>query len=370
MIHDAYSHIRIGIDGRALYGKRAGIGHYVYHLCKELDGILPNAQFIVYSQEPIELPVSSERWVLRIDQFPLARYMRPVLWLKTRCGKLCRIDSLDVFWAAATLLPRLERSVRTVCTVYDLNCMIVPGAMSTAQRWSHQLFFGRDVKSADTIISISHGTAQRLKDLVGRSSDAIIQPSVDECFTPQSEKDIQDCLALYGIDSPYILAVATWEPRKNLELLVKTFINMKMEGLLSNHRLVLVGGRGWKDQRLVSLTTSDCKQNILPLGYVPDAHLPPLYAGADVFVFPSIYEGFGMPVLEARACGTKIVTSDLPELREAGGAEAIYVDPTEVGIREGLLAACKMPRKCVEHLNLPTWEQGARVLASALAGET
>lgn len=366
----AVSGIKIGIDGRALYGKRAGVGHYVYHLCKELDGLLPNAQFIVYSQEPIELPVSSERWVLRIDQFPLARYMRPVLWLKTRCGQLCKKDSLDVFWAAATFLPRLERGVRTVCTVYDLNYIVVPETMSPFHKLSHQLFFERDVASADKVISISHGTAQRLEDLVGRASDVIIQPSVDECFTPQSEKDIQDCLALYGIDSPYILAVATWEPRKNLGLLIRAFINMKMDGLLPSHRLVLVGGRGWKDRRLVSLVTSDCKQNILPLGYVPDAHLPPLYAGADVFVFPSIYEGFGIPVLEARACGTKVVTSDLPELREAGGAEAIYIDPTEVGIREGLLAACEMPRKCVEHLNLPTWEQGAKMLAGVLTSET
>ena len=360
------NNIRIGIDGRALYGKRAGIGHYVYHLCKELDGLLPNAQFIVYSQKPIELPISSERWVLRMDRFLLAK---SVLWLKTRCGRLCKQDELDVFWASATLLPRLGRSVRTVCTVYDLNYIVVPETMSTLHKLSHKLFFKRDVASADKVISISHGTAQRLEDLVGRASDVIIQPSVDECFRPQSEKDIQDCLALYGINSPYILAVATWEPRKNLELLIKTFSNMKADGLLPNHRLVLVGGRGWKDQRLVSLMTSDCDQNILPLGYVPDAHLPPLYAGADIFVFPSIYEGFGIPVLEASVCGTRVVTTDLPELHEAGGSDAIYISPTEVGIREGILTACKMPKKRTEHLDLPTWEEGARIMASVLVGE-
>ena len=358
--------LTIGIDGRALYGKRAGIGHYVYHLCKELDGLLPNAQFIVYSQWPIELPISSERWILRVDRFPLAKYMKPVLWLKTRCGKLCKQDELDVFWAAATLLPKLGRSVRTVCTVYDLNYVVVPETMTTTHRLSYQLFFERDVASADKVISISHGTAQRLEDLVGRASDAIIQPSVDKCFRPQSKKDIQDCLALYGIDSPYILAVATWEPRKNLELLIKTFINMKADGLLPNHRLVLVGGRGWKDQRLVSLATSDCKQNILPLGYVPDEHLPPLYAGADVFVFPSLYEGFGIPVLEARACGTRVVTTDLPELREAGGSDAIYVKPSYDDLRRGIMYALSQPTPRSTS-NLPSWNSCAKLMAEVIA---
>ena len=364
MKHD----LTVGIDGRALYGNRAGIGRYVFELCRRLDILLPDAQFIVYSQHQIELPIISSRWQLRLDNALLAKRMKPALWLKTLCGRLCRNDDLDVFWAAATLFPGLPDKTRTISTVYDLNFVVVPETMSSYQQLSHRFFFTQDIRNADTIAAISNGTSERLAAHIGRSADLIVYPSVDQRFGPQSKADIQRCLHSYEINSPYFLAVATWEPRKNLELLIRTFIVMKQEGLLADHKLVLAGGRGWKDRRLIESIRSDRSQSIIALGYVPDEHLPPLYAGADVFVFPSIYEGFGIPVLEARACGARVVTTDIPELREAGGPDAVYVSPTETGIRDGIISALGMPRK-LPRLDIPSWEQGAESMASALAGE-
>ena len=164
------------------------------------------------------------------------------------------------------------------------------------------------------------------------------------------------------ISQPYLLAVATWEPRKNLELLVKTFIQLKDEGKLEEYILVLVGGRGWKDKRLASLI-SGC-DSILPLGYVPDDLLPKLYSGADLFLFPSKYEGYGMPVLESLACGTRVVTSDIPELREAGGDEAVYVEPTADGIRQGILKSLETEYDSKNGMNrYPTWSDGAKKMA-------
>jgi glycosyltransferase involved in cell wall biosynthesis len=96
--------------------------------------------------------------------------------------------------------------------------------------------------------------------------------------------------------------------------------------------------------------------------------LPTLYAGADAFVFPSIYEGFGIPVLEAQACGTRVVTSDIPELREAGGGDAMYIQPTEEGIRTGILAALKQQKSPPASYAHPTWREGAETLALALLG--
>ena len=166
-------------------------------------------------------------------------------------------------------------------------------------------------------------------------------------------------------DHPYILAVATWEPRKNLELLIKTFLDMKMQGLLGEHKLVLVGGRGWKDQRLADIISGT--DSVIPLGYLPENQLAPLYTGADVFVFPSVYEGFGMPILEARACGTRIVTSDVPELHEAGGNDAIYVQPSLDKIRQGILDALLREKQVHSgDPKLPSWEVGASILATAL----
>lgn len=329
--------MKIGIDGRALQGSRSGVGRYVYELCRELDKVLPSAHFFVYSSVPLEMPVLSERWTLRLDKSPLAKYMKSVLWLKYRCGLLCKKDNLDVFWGAATFLPKLPRMVRTIITVYDLNYKIVPETMSITHRWAFRLFFKRDVARADVVTTISKGSSDRLYRLFRRAADFIVYPAIDSSFSPQSETRVQEVLLKYSLQRPYLLAVATWEPRKNLELLIHTFLDIKRQGLLCEHKLVLVGGRGWKDQRLAALLSGT--DSVIPVGYVPDEHLAPLYSGADVFIFPSIYEGFGMPVAEASACGTQVVASDMPEMREAGGEGVIYVTPTAEGIRHGILTA-------------------------------
>lgn len=359
--------MRIGIDGRALQGSRTGIGRYVYELCRELDRILPDAQFFVYSSAPLEMPVLSDRWVLRLDESSLAKNMKAVLWLKYRCGQLCDKDNLDVFWGAATFLPQLRSTVRTVITVYDLTFKVVPNTMSVTHRWAFSLFFKKDVARANIVLAISKGTSDRLYDFFGRGADAIVYPAVGTNFTPQSDMLVQDALSQYALIAPYILAVATWEPRKNLELLIRVFLKMKAEGLLNEHKLVLAGGRGWKDQRLVALL--DGTDSVIPLGYIPDDHLVALYSGADLFIFPSLYEGFGMPVREALACGAKVLTSDIPELREAGGDDAVYAPPTFDGIQRGILTglAREKPAVTIGH-HYPSWTLGAKKMITLLVG--
>jgi glycosyltransferase involved in cell wall biosynthesis len=362
--------LRIGIDGRPLQGKRAGTGRYIFELCRELDKALPYAQFYVYSQVPVETPVSSERWVLRIDQSSAKKYMNSIMWLKLRCGTLCEKDKLDVFWGGATFLPRLSSNVMTVVSVYDLNHKIVPKTMTTAALWAYRLFFSHDINRADIILTISEGTSQRLYKFEGCKAAGVIRPAISKSFRVPSPLEIQNCLNFYNICSPYILSIATREPRKNLELLIRTFLNMKKEGLLPLHKLVLGGDRGWKNKRLTTLIEKETSSNIMSLGYISDDYLPSLYAGADVFVFPSIYEGFGIPVLEARACGTRVVTSDIPELREAGGANAIYITPSEIGIQKGILEALiRKSHEKHQESNMPTWEDGAKILSAALMGE-
>lgn len=365
MTHDRG--LRIGLDGRVFQGALTGVGRYVTEICRCLNIILSDATFIIYSNTPIEPPVASKRWIVKVDGFRLSKRMKAIVWLKFRCGSMARRDDLDLFWGTSTLLPRLPRHVRTFVTTYDLNFLLVPGSMVTTHRIAHQLFFRKDLARAGCLTTISQGTADRILEKYGRRADAIVLPSAGPAFMPRAEEDVKACLERHAIRFPYLLAVATWEPRKNLDLLIKVFLDLKKNRFLPEGiRLVLAGGKGWKDIHLQDLMDRNPDSHLVPLGYVPDDDLPCLYSGAEAFVFPSLYEGFGMPVLEARACGTAVLTSDLPELREAGGADALYVQPTFEGIREGILAILADPKKAGLPKGLPTWEKSAEVLVTAI----
>src|SRR4029077_11293484 len=176
--------------------------------------------------------------------------------------------------------------------------------------------------------------------------------------------EIPAYLSRLGVKRPYLLSVATPEPRKNLDAVLRAYIELKRDGKLSEHQLVLAGPTGWKNRGLKQRLDEARPYGLVLAGYVPDESMPMLYAGADALVFPSLYEGFGMPVLEARACGARVVTTDIPELREAGDEYAIYVQPTLDGVKTGIMKAVGLPKAAPAVGR--TWKDAARILARAL----
>ena len=359
---------RIGIDGDALRVPLSGVGHYVFNLCKELDELLPEALFIAYSRLPaaaVRLP--SARWQLRSEPVVAFRRLPSFVWLKTRCRALCISDRINVFWAGRTLHPRLDRSVRTVCSVHDLNYLVVPETMRIQSRWSDRLWFRRDILAADCVLANSSGTAERIRRLVGAVVTDVVLPGVAPEFRDlQSvrEIDILQMLSRFDVKQPYLLSVATSEPRKNLDAAVRAYIDLKRNGRLKQHQLVLVGPTGWRNRALRQRIREGREHGLVLAGYVPDESMPILYAGSDALIFPSLYEGFGMPVLEARTCGARVITTDIPELREAGDEYVVYVDPTLEGIKAGILRAVSLPKPAPAAGR--TWKESARVLARAL----
>lgn len=358
--------MKVGIDGNPMALKLTGIGRYTYEICHELDQALPDAQFFVYSKWPVTVPRISSRWTYRADPSPLKKYLKNAAWLKLRAGSLCEEDGIDLFWASGTLLPRFRSTIKTVSTVYDLNYLVAPESMARPTLWAHRLFFRRDVRKADHVSAISQGTADRLERHLGRKVDALMPPAVGDAFRVVPRQDVDRTLAFLGIDQPYLLALGTLEPRKNLDRLVRAFLILKQMGAIPRHRLVLVGGKGWRDGALNQLIRENAGNDVLALGYVSDEHLPALYRGADLFVFPSLYEGFGMPICEALACGTRVVATDSPEIREAGGDSPVYVEPTVDGIRRGILQALDTEYRAPAVCPHWTWEHSARVLADLL----
>jgi glycosyltransferase involved in cell wall biosynthesis len=360
--------LRIGMDGDALRAPLSGVGHYVFNLCSELDALLPDVSFIAYSRFPaaaVRLP--SPRWQLRSEPVVALRRLPSFVWLKTRCRAMCASDRIDVFWAGRTLHPRLDGGVQTVCTVHDLNHLVVPETMQFQNRWSSRLWFRGDILTAHCLLTNSYGTAERIRTMIGAKVNGVVQPGVTPRFNPPQsagEVEIPEKLSRLGVKRPYLLSVATAEPRKNLDVVLRAYIDLKRGGELSEHQLVLAGPTGWKNRVLKQRLDEARAHGLVLAGYVPDELMPTLYAAADALVFPSLYEGFGMPVLEARTCGARVVATDIPELREAGDEYAIYVQPTLDGVKAGIMRAVGLPKPPPAAGR--TWKESARILARAL----
>ena len=322
---------------------------------------------MIYSQTPCARPVESERWRVSADPERWARRLNSFIWFKTRTLALSHADRIDVYWANTGFVPRLPANVRVVASVYDLVYRMAPDTMRRRSLLKYRVFFGRDLQRADAVVALSHGTAERLRTILGIDVDAVAVAGVSDEFSPPAADDMSRVLHRLGIEQPFFLAVGTLEPRKNTGALVDAFERWRRTDRQPQCELVLVGGTGWRDAALRSRLGSS-EAGIRALGRVSDKDLPALYAGAVAFVFPSRYEGLGLPVLEARACGARIIASDTPEIREAGGEAATYVTPDVPALANAFSQAWRMrntPRP-VESSGLPSWRRAASVLAVLL----
>lgn len=319
--------LSVAVDARSLCAPLAGIGHYVREVLLALDntGSLRIHLYCAPRPPVIELP---RHWNVRVARTPRQ------IALKLFFGHWADRDGADVFWAPQTLLPRTR--LPTVATIHDLNHILVPDTMSWGTRLAHRLWFNHDVFSATRIVANSHATAQRLTNLVGRTTNAIATPGVAARFSRMDHSAYMPVLRKYGLEPHFLLAVGTLEPRKNIITLARAHAPLYAAGKAPP--LALAGRVGWGE----AFPASDFP-GIRLLGYVADEDLPALYSAAAAFVLPSLYEGYGMPAAEARACGTRIMASNLPELREAAGPNAIFVAPDETGIRDGLLQVLALP---------------------------
>lgn len=205
----------------------------------------------------------------------------------------------------------------------------------------------------------------RIEHELGRPARVIL-PGLDDCFTPSGAAEIERVRARHQLHRPYILSVAAWDPRKNLLRLIQGFQLLKQQGQLEDCQLVLVGRSDRGGPEVRQLLQSPGGDDIRALGYVDQQDLQGLYTGAEVFAFPSLNEGYGMPVAEALACGTRVLATDLPALREAGGERCLYVEPTVEGIAGGLLRSLESPRPVADGPAHRTWRESAAELADVL----
>ncbi len=317
--------MRIGIDVSVLREKARGVGHYLVNIISRFHKFAENDKFYLYSPKPIaydfsDLPDKHLRWGKTI--------LPGAFWLQTQAKRFIKKDRLDVFFGPAHILPlRLPAGMRKILAVHDLVSILYPQTMANYNRFVHHLFFKESVKQSDQLITMSEYTKQSLIDNfhICHEKITVIYEGVSSIFQPLPKEKVQEVLQRYQITKPFFLAVGTLEPRKNYPVLLHAFRNFA-----NDYILVIIGKKGWKAADIYqTIRTLQLEDKVKILGYVNINELPSFYNGAEIFIFPSIYEGFGLPLVEAMACGAPVICSNASCLSEIGGDAVKYFHPCD-----------------------------------------
>jgi glycosyltransferase involved in cell wall biosynthesis len=326
-----------GVDAHSLLGQQTGVATYVHNLVRELQGVAKPGEIELFSSHSL-----NEDYHLPVRVVPGHPFWT-TFWLGTHF--LLRGHAPQVMLYPAHALPWYSPS-KNVVVIHDLAFELFPDHFTPSDLKRLRRLTHRAVRKADHLIAVSKSAKDDLVRLYGVSPDKItvVYHGCDhELFKIQP--DITPVLKKYALNRPYLVSVGTLQKRKNHLGLLRAWETARHNGL--DVDLVLVGGKGWlSDELFKAIADSPYNKDIHQVGYVDREELPALYQGAVAFVLPSLYEGFGMPVLEAMACGTPAITSNTSSLGELYQDVAITVDPTD---KEALV---KSMREMVENKSL------------------
>ncbi len=327
------SELTIGIDARAAAEVPAGRGRYVRELLRGLARLGADNRYVLYTRR---------RWDEALDErFDWRERALPdAPWHVVTARAASR--ECDVFLATNSYVTPWFLTVPTAVVVHDL----IPFREGThANRRAAQierLTLRRAVRRAALILCDSEATRRDLLELrpeLEPKAVAVPLAASEEFRRPRDPSELERVQARHGLDRPFVLCAGTLEPRKNLERVFEAYARLP-ERLRDSYPLVVVGPRGWEYDQILR-RAADLGERVKLLGHVPDEDLAALYQSCAVFCFPSLYEGFGLPLLEAMTAGAAAITSNVSSLPEVGGDGARYVDPTSVAelaaALEGLL---------------------------------
>lgn len=352
--------------------RSAGIARYIHNLLRALPATTPGLMLDVFTHESRARGISNTLHLHR-TRLPTRSPLVRVLWEQLIFPILLLGGQYDLVHSLAYVSPMLSVTT-SVVTVYDLSFLVFPEYFHTLNRIYLKWGTHASARLARRVIAISESTRHDLVQLLGVPEEKIevIPPGVESEFFPNGDSSVVDKFRRSkNLPDRMILFVGTREPRKNIPTLIRAFAQVKSRSKLP-HKLALVGGQGWKDES-ITRALEECGvagEVVLP-GYVPNDELPYWYRAADAFVYPSRYEGFGLPVLEAMASGTPVVTSRLSSLPEAAGDAALLVDPADeeeledaiVRVVEDRELANELSAKGTERARQFTWTRAAQATA-------
>jgi glycosyltransferase involved in cell wall biosynthesis len=323
--------VRVAIDIQSLLRRKTGVGHALYDLIEALAALEAPDEIMAFyfsRHHRIALPFCHERFRERRIGFPPGRLLS-ALWKRWPMPAVDRfLDEVDG-WHFPDFVARPVRRGKVIVTIHDLSFARLPETVEPKNRAYLTRNVPRSLERADAVIAVSDFTCRELEALfpVCRGKVHVIHHGVRRLFRPSTDLDEDAGVHLPPLPKRYVLAVGTVEPRKNIGLLLDAMSILRRHGALRDVGLVLGGGPGWLaadvEQRLAAEHRAGA---LVRLGYISDEALRRLYCGAAVLAFPTRYEGFGLPALEAMACGLPVVCSSIASLPEVVGDAAILVE--------------------------------------------
>ncbi len=381
---------RIGIDYTAAARQGAGIGRYARELVSALLQRSSEHHYTIFAATG---GLTDHRWRarvagsgIRIRTLPLSDDWMARLWHRLRLPIPVETITgpLDVFYSPDFVLPPTRRGTRTLLTVHDLSFRRYPEHFVPSLAAYLNRVVPQSVARADRVLADSEATRADLTTYwdVPLEKVTVLYSGVDARFRPQPQTEQTESaqalerqrLQQYGIgERPYVLSVGTIQPRKNYLRLIRAFTSLSV---CAGWQLVIAGGQGWLCDDVLAEAARH-RERVLVTGFVADEDLPALYRQAALFVFPSLYEGFGLPVLEAMACGTPVVCSNVSSLPEVAGDAAVLVSPHDVEAlaagMERVLSDARLRHEMIERgkarAALFTWERAAEQLLTLLVPE-
>ncbi len=370
----------IGYDGsRAFVSSKTGTENYSYQLLRALAKIDRKNSYIVYIKSfNLDTAVSTLKFS---ENFKVVEILWSRFWTQGGLAFQTFTDKLDVLFVPAHTLPVLRKpGLKTVVTVHDLGSEYLPQMHQLKQRAYLGLMQKYQLKGATKIIAVSKATKADLVKRIGieQKKIKVVYEGYDQKLFKPIKNDTK-ASSLIPLDpkdrkdfSPYFLFVGTVQPRKNLERVIRAFSKIKDKNLL------IAGQKGWLSDEIYKLPKKlDIEEKVKFLGYVPEKQLPALYSGAIALVFPSLFEGFGLPILEAQACGCPVITSNVSSMPEVAGKGALLVDPYSVddivdGMKKCQISNVKfqMIKAGFENIKRFSWEKCARETLKVLESIT
>jgi len=363
---------RVGINAHLLSGeagyRRAGIHHYIAQVLRYLPCEEDGLDYTVFTRHQADF-LHRPGLATRRSRWPTERRLVRIAWEQLAWPWLAMRQRLSLLHSMAFVTPVLS-PCPSVVTVYDLSFVYFPDRFPAWQQFYLQRQTARSCRQARRVITISESSRQDVHHFLGAplAKIDVVHPGVDDVYRPLLAADVEAFCRHRGLER-FILHVGTLQPRKNIPTLIEAFARLPDPTL----QLVLVGGKGWLFAEIYErVKTLGLQERVRFTGYVPDDELPFWYNAADLLVFPSVYEGFGMPVVEAMACGTPVVAAESSSIPEAAGAAGLLFLPYDVaGLAERMAAvlsdaalSSSMRQKGLEQARHFSWERAGRETAA------